>query len=169
MDSANQLGLWQESLPDVVTRELSFFVFLPSCVAFRRGAPAFVVLVQFLPGWDLPSGPEDREEPPAETRLGVFEELEQLSVLRQVSVVPPMLSLFRPRLSPGHPTPFSVEPVVVQQLNLVFRTSKPAQKESVTIEQEFFSYHRSIRSCLVANEQIGEGCDVKTKVNALEE
>jgi hypothetical protein len=30
-------------------------------------------------------------------------------------------------------------------LNLVFRTSKPAQKESVTIEQEFFSYHWWIR------------------------
>jgi hypothetical protein len=80
-----------------------------------------------------------------------------------------MLSLSRPMLSPGHPTPFSVERVVVPQLNLVFRTSKPAQKESVTIEQEFFSYHRWIRSCLVANEQIGEGFDVKTKVNALEE
>jgi hypothetical protein len=53
-----------------------------------------------------------------------------------------MLSLFRPMLSPGHPTPFSVEPAVVQQLNLVFGTSKPAQKESATIEQEFFSYHR---------------------------
>ncbi len=49
-----------------------------------------------------------------------------------------MLSPFRPMLSPGHPTPFSVERVVVQQLNLVFGTSKPAQKESATTEQEFF-------------------------------
>jgi hypothetical protein len=32
-------------------------------------------------------------------------------------------------------------------LNLVFRTSKPAQRESVTIEQEFFSFDRWIRSC----------------------
>ena len=84
-----------------------------------------------------------------------------------ISLVPPMLSLFRPMLSPGHPTPFSVERVVVQQLNLVFRTSKPAQKESATIEQEFFSYHRWIRSCLVANEQIGEGFDVKRKLTLL--
>jgi hypothetical protein len=51
-----------------------------------------------------------------------------------------MLSLFRPMLSPGNPTPFSVEPAVVQQLNLVFGTSKPAQKESAKIEQEFFSH-----------------------------
>jgi hypothetical protein len=51
-----------------------------------------------------------------------------------------MLSLFRPMLSPGHPTPFSVEPVVVQQSNLVFGTSKPAQKESGTTGREFFSY-----------------------------
>ena len=79
-----------------------------------------------------------------------------------------MLSLFRPMLSPGHPTPFSVERVVVRQLNLVFGTSKPAQKESATTGREFFSYHRWIRSCLVVNEQIGEGFDVKTKVNALE-
>jgi hypothetical protein len=41
-------------------------------------------------------------------------------------------------LSPGHPTPFSVERVVVRHLNLVFNTSKPAQKESATTEQEFF-------------------------------
>jgi hypothetical protein len=72
-----------------------------------------------------------------------------------------MLSLFRPMLFPGHPTPSSVERVVVQQLNLVFGTSKPAQKESVRIEQGIFSYHRLIRCCLVANEQIGEGFDVK--------
>jgi hypothetical protein len=78
-----------------------------------------------------------------------------------------MLSLFRPMLSPGHPTPFSVEPVVVQQLNLVFGTSKPAQKESATIEQVFFSYHRWNRSCLVVTEQIGEGFDVKPKLTLL--
>ena len=99
----------------------------------------------------------------------LFSELEQLSVSLPMSAAPPMLSPFRPMLSPAHPIPSSVERVFVQQLNLVFRTSKPAQKESVTIEQEFFSYHRSIRSFFVANEQIGEGFDVKTKVNALEE
>ena len=49
-----------------------------------------------------------------------------------------MLSLFRPMLSPGHPTPFSVERVVVQQLNLVFGTSKPAQKESAKTGRKFF-------------------------------
>jgi hypothetical protein len=78
-----------------------------------------------------------------------------------------MLSLFRPMLSPGHPTPFSVQPAVVQQLNLVFGTSKPAQKESAKIEQEFFSYHRWNRSCLVVTEQIGEGFDVKPKLTFL--
>jgi hypothetical protein len=78
-----------------------------------------------------------------------------------------MLSLFRPMLAPGHPTPFSVERVVVRQLNLVFGTSKPAQKESATTEQEFFSYHRWIRSCLVVDEEIGEGFDVKRKLTLL--
>ena len=51
-----------------------------------------------------------------------------------------MLSLFRPTLSPGRPTLFSVERVVVRQLNLVFGTIKPAQKESATLGREFFSY-----------------------------
>jgi hypothetical protein len=41
-------------------------------------------------------------------------------------------------LSPGHPTPFSVERVVVQQLNLVFGTSNPAQKESAKTGRKFF-------------------------------
>ena len=81
MDSANQLGLWQEPLPGYfLPREPSIFVPLLSCVAFRRGAPAFVVLVQFLAERDLPSGPEDQEEPSAEAQRGLFEELEQLSV-----------------------------------------------------------------------------------------
>ena len=85
----------------------------------------------------------------------------QLSVSQPISLVPPMLSLFRPTLSPGRPTPFCVERVVVQQSNLVFRTSKPAQKESAKTGRKFFLYHRWIRSCLVANEQIGEVFDVK--------
>jgi hypothetical protein len=55
-----------------------------------------------------------------------------------------MLFLSRPMLSPGRPTPFSVERVVVQQLNLVFGTSKQAQTESATIEQKSFSYHRGL-------------------------
>jgi hypothetical protein len=41
-------------------------------------------------------------------------------------------------LSPWHPIPFSVERVVVQQLNLVFGTSKPAQKESAKTGRKFF-------------------------------
>ena len=49
-----------------------------------------------------------------------------------------MLSPFRPMLSPWHPIPFSVERVVVQQLNLVFGTSKPAQKESAKTGRNFF-------------------------------
>ena len=145
MDSAKKLVLWQEALPGYVVTRPFFFVVLPSC----------------------PLAPGDQEQSAAETRREVFEELEQFSVSRQVSVVPPMLSLFRPMLSPGHPTPFSVERVVVRQLNLVFRTSKPAQRESVTIEQEFFSYHRWNRSCLVVTEQIGEGFDVKPKLTFL--
>ncbi len=87
---------------------------------------------------------------------GLFEELEQFWVSRPISLVAPMLSLFRPTLSPGRPTLFFVERVVVRQLNLVFGTSKPAQKESATIEQAFFSYHRWIRSYLVEDEEIGE-------------
>ena len=70
-------------------------------------------------------------------------------------------------LSPEHLTPFSVERVVVQQLNLVFGKSKPVQKESVTIEQEFFSYHRWNRSCLVVDEEIGAVLDVKQKLTLL--
>jgi hypothetical protein len=50
-----------------------------------------------------------------------------------------MLSLFRPMLFPEHPTPFSVERVVGRQLNLVFGTSKPRQKESATTKREVFS------------------------------
>jgi hypothetical protein len=78
-----------------------------------------------------------------------------------------MLSPFRPMLSPGHPTPFSVERVVVQQLNLVFGRSKPPQKESAKTGRKFLSYHRWIRSCLVVDEQIGEGFDVKRKSTLL--
>jgi len=78
-----------------------------------------------------------------------------------------MLSLFRPTLSPGRPTPFSAERVVVQQLNLVFGTSKPAQKESAKTGRKFFSFHRWIRSCLVVDEQIGEVFDVKQKLTLL--
>jgi hypothetical protein len=78
-----------------------------------------------------------------------------------------MLSLFRPMPSRARPTPFFVEPVVAQRLNLVFGTSKPAQKASLTTEQKFFSYHREIRSCLVVDEQIGEVFDVKRKLMLL--
>jgi hypothetical protein len=53
-----------------------------------------------------------------------------------------MLALFRPMLSLGHPALFSVERAVVQRLNLAFGTSKPAQKESATTEQEFFHINR---------------------------
>ena len=91
-----------------------------------------------------------------EAQRELFEELEQFWVSRPISLVAPMLSLFRPTLSPGRLTLFSVERVVIRQLNLVFGRSKPAQKESATIEQAFFSYHRWIRSYLVENEKIGE-------------
>jgi len=139
---AKQLVLWEEPLPGyVVTREPSFFAPLPSCAAFQRGAPEFVVLVQFLAVRDLPLGPLAQEEPSAEARRGLFGELAELSVSRPISLVPPMLSPFRPTLFPGRPAPFSVERVVVQPLNLVFRTSKGAQKESATTERKFFSYH----------------------------
>jgi len=151
----------------VVPPEPSFFAPLPSCAAFQQGAPEFVVLVQFLAVRDLPLGPLAQEELSAEAPLGLFGELKELSVSRLTSLVPPMLSPFRPTLSPEHPTPFSVERVVVQQLNLVFGTSKPAQKESAKTGQKFFSYHRWIRSCLVADEQIGEGFDVNRKLTLL--
>src|SRR5215211_826546 len=75
-----------------------------------------------------------------------------------------MLSPFRPVRSPAHPTPFSAERVVVQQLNLVFGTSKPAQKGSANTGGKFSSYHRWIRSWLVVDEQIGEGFHVKRKL-----
>src|SRR5205823_14827012 len=77
-----------------------------------------------------------------------------------------MLSLFRPALSPGRPTLFSVERVVVRQLNLVFGTSKPAQKESATIEQAFFSYHRWI-SLFGGGRRNRRGFDVKRKLTLL--
>ena len=129
---AKQLVLWEEQLPGyVVTREPSFFAPLPSCAAFQRGAPEFVVLVQFLAVRDLPLGPLAQEEPSAEARRGLFGELAEFSVSRPISLVPPMLS-------PGHPSPFSVVRVVVQQLNLVFGTSKVAQTESATRERKFF-------------------------------
>ena len=102
-----------------------------------------------------------------EDQRGLFEELEQLSVSRPISVVPPMLSLFVQCFLPGIQFRFSLSELLFEQLNLVFGTSKPAQKESVTIEQEFFSYHRWIRSCLVEDEQIGEGFDVKRKLTLL--
>src|SRR6266550_5567370 len=98
-DSAKQLVLWEEPLPGyVVTREPSFFAPLPSCAAFQRGAPEFVVLVQFLAVRDLPLGPLAQEEPSAEARRGLFGELAELSVSRPISLVPPMLSPFRPML-----------------------------------------------------------------------
>jgi hypothetical protein len=55
-----------------------------------------------------------------------------------------MFSLFRPMLSPGHPTPFSAERVVVQQLNLVFGTSKKWQEICTLKGQKGFSCHESI-------------------------
>jgi hypothetical protein len=70
-------------------------------------------------------------------------------------------------LSPGHPTPFSVERVVARRLNLVFGTSKPAQKESATTERESFSYHARFSSYLVEDEEIGEAFDVKRKLTLL--
>ena len=125
----------------------SFFVPLLSCVAVRRAAPAVVVLVQFSSERDPVQGPGDQEESSVEARA-LVEELEQVWVSRPISLVPSMLSLFRPMLSPGHPTPLFVEQVVVRQLNLVFDTSKPAQKESATTRGEFFSYHGWLRSFL---------------------
>src|SRR4029453_3558402 len=104
-----------------------------------------------------------QEELSAEARLGLFGEPKELSVSQLTSLVPPMLSPFPPMLSPGHPTPFFVEGVVVQQFNLVFGRSKPAQKESAKTGRKFLSYHRWIRSCLVVDEQIGEGFEVKRK------
>jgi hypothetical protein len=55
-----------------------------------------------------------------------------------------MLSLFRPMPFRERPTPFSVERVVVQRLNLVFGTSKRAQGESAMIKEKLFSYHQWI-------------------------
>ncbi len=107
MDSANQLGLWQEPLPEVIPRELAFFVPLPFCVAFRRAAPAFAVLVQMFPGWDLVQGPEDQMESFAHAGRRGFCELEQLWVSLPISFVPRILSLVRPMLSRGHPTRFA--------------------------------------------------------------
>jgi hypothetical protein len=69
--------------------------------------------------------------------------------------------------SPGRPTRFSVEQVVAQQLNLVFGTSKPVQKESVTTQQKSLSYHQCTSSCLVEDEEIGEVSGVKRKLTLL--
>jgi hypothetical protein len=85
----------------------------------------------------------------------VFGELEQLSVSLRISFVLQRLSPVRPTLSPGHPTPFSAGRVVVQQLHLVFGTNRSAQKESVPLEQEFFSYHWSI-SHVRDHEELGD-------------
>ena len=68
MESAKHLGLWREALPDVVVPRASFFVSLPSCVAFRRGAPAFVVLGQLFPAKGLQSGPGAQGERFAEVQ-----------------------------------------------------------------------------------------------------
>jgi len=73
-----------------------------------------------------------------------------------------MLFLFRPRLFPGHPTPFSVERVVARRLNLVFGTSKPAQKESATTGRKFFSYQAWV--FFMEDEEIGAAFDVKQKL-----
>lgn len=81
-----------------------------------------------------PRDPGDQEERFAEARRELGDELEQSWVSRPIFLVQLTLSLFRPMLSPEHPTPFSAERVVVQPLNLVFGRNKPAQKESVTIE-----------------------------------
>ena len=105
-----------------MTREPSLFVSLASC----------------------PPGPVVQEEPSAETGRASVEELEQVWVSRPISFVPPMLSLFRPMLSPGHPTPFSVERVVVRQLNLVFGTSREWQERCTLKGPEGFSCHESI-------------------------
>lgn len=132
-----------------------------------RGCPAPFEPSFFVALASCPLGPGDQGGPSAEPRRGSVEELEQPWVSRSISLVPPKLSLSRPMLSPERPTPFSVERVVVRRLNLVFGTSKPAQRESVTIEQEFFSYHQWMRPCLVADEQIGEAFDVKRKLTLL--
>jgi hypothetical protein len=55
-----------------------------------------------------------------------------------------MLSLSDPMLSPGHPTPFSAERVVVQQLNLVFGRSKKRKERDTLKGQKVFSCHESI-------------------------
>jgi len=140
----NQLALRKEWLPVVVRPEFSFLVPLPFCVASRRRAPVFVVLVQGFPDSGLRCAPEGQEEPAgAEPR--VFGEREQLSVSLPISFVPRTLSPVHPMPSPGHPIPFSARRVVVQQLHLVFGTNRSVQKQSVRIEQELFSYHSSMR------------------------
>jgi hypothetical protein len=100
-------------------------------------------------------------------RRGLFGAPTEPSVSRPTSLVPPVLTLSRPTPSRGRPIPFSVERVVARRLNLVFGTSKPAPKESAPTEQMFFSYHRSIRFCLVVDEEIGEVFDVKRKLSLL--
>ena len=126
----------------MVTPELSFFAPLPACAAFRQGAAAFVALVPLLAAKDLQPGLLAQEEPSAEAHREpeLFEAPKELSVSPPISLVAPMLSLCRPMPSHVRPIPFSVERVVAQWSNLVFGTSKPAQKESATIGRKFFSY-----------------------------
>ena len=59
MEPAKQL-LWRELLlGDVAAPEPpSFFVTRPTCAAFQRGAPGFVVLDHLLTAKGLQSGPE---------------------------------------------------------------------------------------------------------------
>src|SRR6266568_2330567 len=90
-------------------------VSLPAQAVFGRVALASSCLFQLFPGrcrgGCVKSGPETRGE------AVVFSSLFQLR-----------LSLFRLTLPRACPAPFSVEPVVVQRLNLVFGRSKSSRK-----------------------------------------
>jgi hypothetical protein len=164
MGCPNQLALRKEWLPEALRREFSFLVPLPFCVASRRRAPVFVVLVQGFPDSALRCAPEGQEEP-AGIDPRVFGEREQLSVSLPFSFVPRTLSPVRPMPSPGHPIPFSARRVVVQQLHLVFGTNRSAQKQSVRIEQELFSYHSSMR--LFGRERTTRRNSISHELNAL--
>ena len=87
----------------------------------RGEAVVFSCLFQLGSARRRESGPERPEES--------FGRLQQLSLFgRTLSLFQLRLSLFRITLPRACPAPFSVEPVVVQRLNLVFDRSKSSRK-----------------------------------------
>src|SRR6266581_4701910 len=118
-------------------------VSLPAQAVFGRVALASSCLFQLFPGrcrgGCVKSGPETRGEAVVFSCLfqlgsarrresGPERPEESFGRLQQLSLFQRRLSLFRLTLPRACPAPFSVEPVVVQRLNLVFGRSKSSRK-----------------------------------------